>query len=237
METHIENFLNKISILCITVSTIILLHLYFETPATCVAPNTPITKPHLKFPTSTCDPSLKHRPHLPLSKKNQRLWSSNAWLSQVASYTTFFSHLQNLHLLHNNSKVLCVSAGAGHEVMALNKIGVVDITGVELVDSLPLVRKADPNNLPFFDGVFDLGFSAHLMEALFPVRFVGEMERTVRNGGVCIVVVGQCDDNGVSEIVRLFRKSKFVGAKNVTLIGRKMTRIIVRVGASSSSTA
>lgn len=119
--------------------------------------------------------------------------------------------------------------------MALNNMGVSDVTGVELVDSLPLVRKADPNNLPFFDGVFDLAFSARLVEALFPLRFAGEMERTVRRGGVCVIVVEECGNEEVSDIVGLFRKSKFVGAKNVTLIGMKMTRIIMSVAVSSPS--
>jgi SAM-dependent methyltransferase len=137
--------------------------------------------------------------------------------------------------LNNETKVLCVSAGAGHEVMALNNMGVSDVTGVEIVDSLPLVKRADPNNLPFFDGVFDLAFSAHLEEALFPLRFAGEMERTVRNGGVCVVVVEECGGVEVDAIVGLFRKSMFVGAENVTLIGMRMTRIITRVGVSSSS--
>ncbi|KAJ9176974.1 hypothetical protein P3X46_012232 [Hevea brasiliensis] len=234
MGNHIQNFLNKISIACASIATITLLFLYLQTPETCIPPNAPITKPHVKFPSSTCDPSLNH-PYLSLAKKNQRLWSSKSWLSQLSSFTAFFSQLQHLNLLHNHSRVLCVSAGAGHEVMALNNMGVSDVTGVELVDSLPLVRRADPNNLPFFDGMFDLAFSARLVEALFPLRFAGEMERTVRRGGVCVIVVDECGEEEVGEIVRLFRGSKFVGAENVTLIGVKMTRIIMRVGVSSPS--
>jgi SAM-dependent methyltransferase len=231
MEKHIEKFLNKVSLVFITIATITLLYLSLQTPQTCIPPNTPTTKPHLKFPSSTCDPSLNH-PYMDPTKKRLKLWSSKSWLSQVSSFTTFF---QSLNLLNNETKVLCVSAGAGHEVMALNNMGVSDVTGVEIVDSLPLVKRADPNNLPFFDGVFDLAFSAHLEEALFPLRIVGEMERTVRNGGVCVVVVEECGGVEVDAIVGLFRKSMFVGAENVTLIGMRMTRIITRVGVSSSS--
>jgi hypothetical protein len=61
------------------------------------------------------------------------------------------------------------------------------------------------------------------------------MERTVRNGGVCVVAVKECGGEEVDAIARLFRKSMFVGAENVTLIGMRMTRIIMRVGISSSS--
>lgn len=114
--------------------------------------------------------------------------------------------------------------------MALNQLGVKDVTGVELVDSLPLVSRADPHNLPFFDGVFDLGFSAHLDQALFPRRFAGEMERIVREGGICMLAVEECGEREVREIVKLFKQARFVSVKNVTLIGTKMTMIILRIG-------
>lgn len=112
--------------------------------------------------------------------------------------------------------------------MAFNNVGVADVTGVELMDSPPLVSRADPHNLPFFDDVFDVAFTAHLAEALFPSRFVAEMERTVRNDGVCMVLMEQCDDREVKDIVALFRKSRFVDAINVTVNGSKMTRILMR---------
>ncbi|TYK04660.1 methyltransferase [Cucumis melo var. makuwa] len=63
-------------------------------------------------------------------------------------------------------------------------MGVHDVIGVELIDSPPLVSRADPHNLPFFDHVFDLAFTAHLVEALFLSRFVSEMERVVRPNDV-----------------------------------------------------
>lgn len=113
--------------------------------------------------------------------------------------------------------------------MALNEMGVTDVTGVEVVDSPPLVSRADPHNLPFFDSVFDFGFSGYLDRALFPARYVEEMERTVRSGGVCMVAVEECGDDEVSEIVKLFKKSVFVNAKNVSLAGEQRTRIVLRV--------
>ncbi|MCL7043327.1 hypothetical protein MKW94_027359 [Papaver nudicaule] len=97
--------------------------------------------------------------------------------------------------------------------MALNQLGVIDVTGP------PLVSRADPHNLPFFDGVFDLGFTAHLSEALFPCRFVYELERTIRPGGVVVLVV---------EEFFFFKKCDFVSARNVTLAGLRMTQILMR---------
>ncbi|XP_050270909.1 uncharacterized protein LOC126714687 [Quercus robur] len=225
MERHIQIFLNRLSFVSITIATLTLLLLFLQTPQTCVPPNSP-PKPHLKFPKSSCDSSPREL--LPIDKKNRRLWSSNSWQSKVSSFSHFFTSIRHLGFLHNHSKVLCVSAGAGHEVMALSKLGTLDVTGVELVDSPPLVSRADPHNLPFFDNIFDLVYTGHLEEALFPARFVSEMERTARGKGVCVVVVEECGDDDVRQIVGLFQNSSLVSVANVSLVGLRMTRIIMR---------
>ncbi|WZY88113.1 hypothetical protein YC2023_044848 [Brassica napus] len=98
--------------------------------------------------------------------------------------------------------------------MAMAQIGLSDVTVVELVDSLPLVRRADPHNLSFFDGAFDFAFTAYLDDALFPWRVMEEMERTVRRGGFCVVAVDECGGDDVREIARLFLKSKLVDVAN-----------------------
>ena len=134
-----------------------------------------------------------------------------------------------MHYFNNDSHVLCVSAGAGHSVVAFNEVGVSEVTAVEIVESPPLVSKADPHNLPFFDGVFDLGFGGAFDRALFPGRYAEEMERTVKVGGVCVVAVEECGSEVVKEVGKLFRKSELVGVKNVTLLGSKMTRIVFKV--------
>ncbi|KAA0025927.1 Methyltransferase type 11 [Cucumis melo var. makuwa] len=173
MERHIRRFLNKLSFASIAIATLILIFLFLQTPQTCIPPNSP-SKPHLKFLKSSCD-STPPEP-VSIDKKNKRL-------------------------LHNHTKVICVSTGAGHEVMALSHMEVHDVTGVELIDSPPLVSRDDPHNLPFFDHVFDLAFTAHLAEALFPSRFVSEMERVVRPNGVYVIVVEECGDYEVKEII------------------------------------
>lgn len=111
---------------------------------------------------------------------------------------------------------------------ALSEVGINDATGVELVESPPLVSRADPHNLPFFDGAFDLVFSAHLDDALFPKRYVAEMERTIRAPGVCVVVVEECGGYEMRGILGMFKHSVLVSAKNVTVIGLRMTQIIMR---------
>ncbi|KAL0399443.1 UNVERIFIED_CONTAM: hypothetical protein Sradi_2287600 [Sesamum radiatum] len=227
MERHIQAFLNKLSFASIIVATLILLLLYLQTPDTCFDPSDPDPKPHTRFPKSTCD--FNHRSYTSHEKRNHRLWSTKTWAKTVSSYTSLFKTLEARNYLSNHSRVLVVSAGPGHAVQALRDLGVEDVTGVELVESHPLVNRADPHNLPFFDGVFDVGVGAYLDRSLFPGRYVWHIERTVRRGGVCVVTVEECEKGEVEEIVKLFKKSRFIDSKNLTLAGQRRTRILMEV--------
>ncbi|MBA0692002.1 hypothetical protein Goari_009596 [Gossypium aridum] len=105
--------------------------------------------------------------------------------------------------------------------MALSKMGLKNVIGVELIESLPLLSRANPHNLPFFDRAFDVAFTGHLMATWYPLRNAEEMERTVRKGGVCVVVVDECGEEKVNEIVRLFRRSRLLNSSDFTLNGRR----------------
>ncbi|KAK4377048.1 hypothetical protein RND71_003344 [Anisodus tanguticus] len=177
METHIKNFLNKLSFTSITIATLTLLLLYLKTSLTCIYQS----KTQQKFPRSTCD--FTHRAFTTINKHNRCIWFTKAWIRTVQSFTIQFQSLHAQNLFSNNTRILVISARAGHSVINLNNMGVNDISGIEVIESPPLVGRADPHNLPFFNKVFDIGFSPYLERTLFPARYVGEMERTVRDGG------------------------------------------------------
>ncbi|XXG50635.1 hypothetical protein AAC387_Pa02g4606 [Persea americana] len=231
MDRHIRVFLRRVSCIFLSIGTLTLFLLFAQPPSYC------LRRALTPFPKSSCESNLRRLP-LPPSK----LHTSRPWLARQRSYSTFFrSSLLNRRpdLLSTSSKVLCVSAGAGHQILALYSLGVGEVTGVEIVDSPPLVQRADPHNLPFFDGIFDLAFSAHLQEAMFPDRYAREMERTVRKGGACVVVVDRMMGGREEEMMRrirgMFRRSRFAGAWNVTLLGTEMTQIVMRVTNNNSS--
>ncbi|XP_016487982.1 uncharacterized protein LOC107808020 [Nicotiana tabacum] len=227
MDRYVQNFLNKLSLAFLIIASLLLFLLFIKTPETCVNPNLTKPKPHHRFPKSTCH--FSHRSKTSIKKHNRRLWSTKAWIQTVQSFKDQFQTLQAKNLFSKHSRALVVSAGPGHAVMALKEMGLHDVTGAELVDSPPLVSRADPHNLPFFDNAFDLGFSVYLDRALFPDRYVREMERAVRVGGACVVAVEECGGEVVEEVVKLFRKSKVLGVRNVTMGGEKRTRIVMRV--------
>ncbi|MBA0741283.1 hypothetical protein Gogos_014448, partial [Gossypium gossypioides] len=105
--------------------------------------------------------------------------------------------------------------------MVLSKMGLKNVICVELIEFLPLVSRANPHNLSLSDRAFDVAFTGHLMAALYPLRNAEEIDRTVRKGGVCVVVVDECGEEEVKEIVRLFRRSQLLSSSDVTLNGRR----------------
>ncbi|GKB37366.1 S-adenosyl-L-methionine-dependent methyltransferases superfamily protein [Tanacetum coccineum] len=72
------------------------------------------------------------------------------------------------------------------QVEALKRVGVIKL---DLVPHPPNVIKGDFHHQPFNDGTFDLEFSNEFDHALYPDKFVGEIQRTLKSGGICVLHV------------------------------------------------
>ncbi|KAJ6431044.1 hypothetical protein OIU84_018529 [Salix udensis] len=114
------------------------------------------------------------------------------------------------------------------EVEALRRVGVSDSVGMDLVPYPPLVVKGDFHHQPFDDGTFDFEFSNVFDHALFPDKFVGEIERTLKPGGICVLHVALSrradkysanDLFSVKPLVNLFTNSKVVHVRKVDGFG------------------
>lgn len=104
----------------------------------------------------------------------------------------------------------------------------VDSIGMDLVPSPPLVVKGDFHKQPFQSNSFDFEFSNVFDHALYPDRFVGEVERTLKPGGVAVIHVAlhrrgdkysANDLLGVNGIVGLFKQSDMVSTEKVDAFG------------------
>ncbi|XP_020570664.1 uncharacterized protein LOC110017862 isoform X2 [Phalaenopsis equestris] len=124
-----------------------------------------------------------------LNPRLRHLWATRDWNRKIAVFSRFFVKLQERAFLSNTSRALCIGARIGQEVAALRTIGVADSIGMDLVASPPLVVQGDFHSQPFEDHSFDFEFSNVFDHALYPDRFVGEIERTLRPGGVCVLHV------------------------------------------------
>ncbi|KAG9149579.1 hypothetical protein Leryth_021521 [Lithospermum erythrorhizon] len=203
------------------------------------------------FTTNTSDvlPGLKIRPgytsydtyiqkqlQKTLNPKLREVWKTRDWERKINVFTSFFDDLKREKLLKNESKALSIGARVGQEVEALKRVGVSNSIGIDLVPSPPLVIKGDFHHQPFDDDTFDFEFSNVFDHALYPEKFVGEIERTLRVGGVCVlhVAVSRRSDKysandlySIEPLDKLFKRSDLVRIRKVDGFGLD-TEIVFR---------
>lgn len=163
-----------------------------------------------------------------LNPKLREIWTTRDWERKIKVFSEFFSELKRQNLLSNDTKALCIGARVGQEVEALRRIGVVDSVGIDLVPYPPLVVKGDFHNQPFRNESFDFEFSNVFDHALFPDKFVSEIERTLKPGGVCVLHVSisrRADKYSANDLyssdplVQLFKRSDLVHVRKIDGFG------------------
>ncbi|KAM7464703.1 hypothetical protein LguiA_032824 [Lonicera macranthoides] len=166
----------------------------------------------------------------------RRLWLTRDWDRKIKVFSSFFADLKNKRLLSNSSRALCIGARMGQEVEALKRVGVSDSIGIDLVPYPPLVLHGDFHRQPFDDESFDFEFSNVFDHALYPNKFVREIERTLKPGGVCVLHVALSrrsdkfsanDLYSVEPLKRLFQRSELVHVRPVDGFGLD-TEIVFR---------
>ncbi|KAG8365981.1 hypothetical protein BUALT_Bualt17G0028600 [Buddleja alternifolia] len=171
---------------------------------------------------------ISHQLNKTLNPKLRKIWKTRDWDRKINVFSSFFDDLKKKNLLSNSSKALCIGARMGQEVVALKRVGVSDSVGIDLVPSPPLVVRGDFHRQPFDDESFDFEFSNVFDHALYPEKFVGEIERTLRPGGVCVlhVVISRRPDKysandlfSVDPLKKLFKRSELVHVRTVDGFG------------------
>lgn len=199
----------------------------------------PFRKPSLSDPDS--GPGIRIRPgyssydayiqrqlNKTLNPKLRQIWTTRDWDRKIQVFARFFSGLQESGLLHNSSRALCIGARVGQEVEALKRVGVNDSIGMDLVPCPPLVIKGDFHHQPFDGASFDFEFSNVFDHALYPEKFIGEIERTLRPGGICVLHVALTKPTdkysanelySVKPLVKMFGKSDLVRVRKIDGFG------------------
>ncbi|RVW72506.1 Pentatricopeptide repeat-containing protein [Vitis vinifera] len=212
MERHVQTLLNKLSVVCITIATIIFLFLILQTPQTAYPP--PPTR-------ASASSASRNPPATPLAattshspRKTSASGPPEIGRRRSIPMPNSSGVFEIKRLLSNHSKVLCVSAGAGHEVAAVSEVGARDVTGVELVESPPLC----PPGRGFVSG---------------EVRGGDGEDRS--GSWVCVVVMEECGGDEMRGILRMFKHSVFnKRASPVTvngfLVGASHTILVQKTG-------
>lgn len=177
---------------------------------------------------SSYDAYVHHQLNKTLNPKLRNIWTTRDWERKIRVFSLFFTSLKERGFLSNESRSLCIGARVGQEVAALKRVGVSDSVGIDLVPYPPLVIEGDFHSQPFDDGEFDFEFSNVFDHALYPEKFVSEIERTLKAGGVCVlhVSVSKRTDKysandlfSVDPLIKLFKKSEMVEERRIDGFG------------------
>ncbi|KAF9593116.1 hypothetical protein IFM89_020326 [Coptis chinensis] len=233
MKTTTIKPLLKSFLLLISISLpfYVLFRLLAITPTSTTSPLTPqnpLTDLRMRPGFSSYESYIKRQLDKTLNPKLREIWTTRDWERKVLVFGQFFQELKMHHLLSNDSKALCIGARVGQEVAALRGIGVVDSVGIDLVPYPPLVIKGDFHSQPFDNETFDFEFSNVFDHALFPVKFVAEIERTLKPGGVCVlhVAISRRSDKysandlfSLKPLIEMFKVSEVVHVRKVDGFG------------------
>ncbi|XP_058735765.1 uncharacterized protein LOC131607827 [Vicia villosa] len=207
------------------------LHLFSpQPPITTTIATTTVTTTGLKIRPgyTSYETYIQRQLNKTLNPKLRKIWTTRDWNRKIPVFAKFFQQLQTNNLLQKTSKALCIGARVGQEVEALRRIGVVDSIGMDLVPYPPLVVKGDFHNQPFDNDTFDFEFSNVFDHALYPQKFVAEIERTLKPNGVCVLHVALArradkysanDLYSVDPLVALFKNSVLVHVVGVDGFG------------------
>ncbi|XP_022775852.1 uncharacterized protein LOC111317681 [Durio zibethinus] len=177
---------------------------------------------------SSYDSYIERQLNKTLNPKLRKIWTTRDWDRKIQVFSRFFQELKLRNLLSNSSKSLCIGARVGQEVEALRRVGVSDSIGIDLVPYPPLVLRGDFHNQPFNNETFDFEFSNVFDHALYPQKFVAEIERTLKPDGVCVLHVALSkradkysanDLYSVKPLVKLFQRSQLVRVRKVDGFG------------------
>ncbi|XP_071709335.1 uncharacterized protein [Rutidosis leptorrhynchoides] len=182
------------------------------------------------------DNYIQHQLRKTNNPKLRKIWTTRDWDRKIRVFTQFFMDLKHKNLLSNSSKALCVGARVGQEVEALKRVGVWDSIGLDLVPYPPLVIQGDFHSQPFDKETFDFEFSNVFDHALYPKKFVGEIQRTLKAGGICVlhVAVSRRSDKysandlfSLEPLIKLFNGSELIYSRKVDGFGLD-TEIVFR---------
>ncbi|PIN18295.1 Sterol 24-C-methyltransferase [Handroanthus impetiginosus] len=157
---------------------------------------------------SSYEAYLQRQLNKTLNPKLRQIWTTRDWDRKVRVFSEFFENLKQRELLSNGSKSLCIGARVGQEVAAL--------------------KRGDFHHQPFDDETFDFEFSNVFDHALYPRKFVGEIERTLKHGGICVLHVllsrradkySANDLYSVKPLIKLFKNSEVVEVRRVDGFG------------------
>ena len=122
-----------------------------------------------------------------LDPARRKKWLGEEWKSKIDGFELDFR--RHKRLIGAASKVLCIGARTGQEVVALKNLGVQDVVGIDIVPHEPHVVLGDMHDLQFEDESFDFVYSNVIDHSINPSKMISEIERVLRVGGSALLQI------------------------------------------------
>ena len=158
---------------------------------------------------------IKFQSEKTLNPEKRKKWLGEEWDLKLNGFKAEFSKLRSF--LSENTKILCIGARTGQEVVALKEMGFNNVIGIDIIPHDPHVIFGDMHNLEFEDESFDMVYTNIMDHSLNPQKFVDEIERVLKINGVlflqCQIGIDQDQyaesiiENPIYDIVTLFNRS------------------------------
>lgn len=127
---------------------------------------------------------ISHQQEKTLDVARRKKWLGEEWEPKLIEFRKLFADYREA--LSACRVALCLGARTGQEVFALREMGI-DAIGIDLVPHEPLVIKGDVHDLCYPDSSIDFVFSNMLDHSCDPKKFVSEIERVLRPGGIALL--------------------------------------------------
>lgn len=145
---------------------------------------------------------VEHQKEKTTDPERRERWLTEQWDSKVKFFKEKFSEYSEEFFKPEFEKAVGLGARTGQEIQAFKDLGF-DAIGVDLVACEPLVIVGDIHDVPFDDSSTDIVFTNVFDHSLYPNKFVGEIERILRPGGLAILhrpVGKNTDQYGVTDV-------------------------------------
>lgn len=140
-----------------------------------------IIKPHKSYDEYTTNQIL-------LNHKKSSSRELGTFEQRTGMFRKFFQQNRLSQWFQPGETALCLGARRGEEVAALRERGLLAV-GIDLVECPPYVLYGDFHKLPFEDNTFSRVFSNSVDHLKSPEKFIGEIQRVLKPGGVVVLAL------------------------------------------------
>jgi ubiquinone/menaquinone biosynthesis C-methylase UbiE len=164
------------------------------------------------------------------NQEKRSKWLNEEWDSKILGFKNEFKKIAPI--INKDSRVLCIGARTGQEVVAFREMGAINVIGIDLVPNIPHVIECDAHSISYDENTFDIVYTNIINHSIDVEKMISEIERVLKVDGFLFL---QCQigmesdqydevllEHPVYDILPLFNRSFCVGCHPIETNFAKM---------------